>query len=148
MSLQKSSESTPPTYLVNNEYGENSISVYKGELTQKGIAQGVAKVKAAFPALHNTFFDLLIERAKEKGFSDKRLHDSISNVIDNCQYPTPTLANFLSYDKRVKLMSYKEMCSAVTEGMASFHDSERVNINGKTFYLSAGDKERYNIVDF
>lgn len=123
------------------------LSVYRGELTPKELARNAAKVKAAFPALPPEFFQILIERFKAKGFSDTRMIDAVNNVIDNCQYPTPTLANFLSYDKNVKLYTYQQFISLVTEHRASFETHTKVKFNGIFLYVSKADKQRYNIPD-
>jgi hypothetical protein len=142
MSLQKSSE----TLLV-HENGESALSIYQGELKQETVAKNVAKIKAAFPALPKDFFTLLIDRAKDKGFSDARLTDAVNNVIDTCQYPTPTLANFLSFDKRVKVFNYSEMCNAITNSGFSSSSFAQLRINGKLFWVKQSDKEVFNLPD-
>lgn len=124
------------------------LSVYRGELSQKELVRNAAKVKAAFPALPPEFFQILIERFKAKGFCDSRMIDAVNNVIDNCPYPTPTLANFLSYDKKdVKLYTYQQFISLVTEHKASWATYTKVKHNGIFLYVSKADKERYNIPD-
>ena len=140
MSLQKSSKS-----LLTKTSNGNELTVYRGELTPKALSQNVAKVKAAFPSLQPDFFVLLIDRLKEKGFSDERLKDAVNSVIDNCHYPTPTLANFLSFDKRVKILTYQELCSMVTEGEASYSRYSRIKIKGKIYFVRTVDKDTFNI---
>lgn len=143
MTLQKSSQ----MLLVKDNEGNNTISIYAGELDQKVVAQELAKVKVAFPALPRDFFTLLTNRFMEKGFTDQRLKDAVNNVIDTCQYPTPTLANFLSFDKRVKILSYDELCNLASKGEAKFESYYRYSINGKPFYVRQCDKELYNLPD-
>ena len=94
--------------------GEMSISVYTGQLSTRTVIDGIKKVKNAFPNLPSGFYDILSDRIKENGFSDERLIDAINHVIDNCIYPTPTIANFIGYDKRIRLCSYEEMLSKET----------------------------------
>lgn len=147
MSLQKSSESTAQTSPAVDESGNYEISVYKGELTGKGIAQGMALAKHGFPALPPSFFEILIERAKAKGFSDNRLKDAICHVIDTCPYPTPALANFLSFDSKIKLYDYAQFCSLVTQGHAKWEGYDRIKVSGAVFYVSKGDRARHNIPD-
>lgn len=144
MSLRKSS-----TELLQYDPAEgcNMLSVYRGELKQETVAKSVAKIKAAFPALTPEFFKLLIDRFKEKEFTDERLIDAVNSVIDNCQYPTPTMANFLSFDKRVKVLSYDELCNIVTRHEATFDSYTRIKINSKFFYVRIADKELYNLPD-
>ena len=142
-SLRKSSMQS----LVINENGEHSISLYTGELQPKIVAESVAKIKAAFPSLKPEYFSLFIDRLKERGFSDHRLIDSVNNVIDNCQYSTPTLANFLSFDKRVKIYNYHEMCNVVSNNRLEPNYFSKIRINGKLFWIKTSDKDLYQLPD-
>ena len=101
------------------------------------------KLLCAFPDLSNEFVNVLIERAKDKGFNDVRFTDAINNVVDNCQYPKPTLANFLSYDKRIKIYSYSEMCRKVSAKECSFDEYTRIEIEGGKYWISKKDKALY-----
>jgi hypothetical protein len=87
----------------------NEISLYSGELTPKVVIDNVSKIKKAFPTLPTGFYDILSDRIKDKGFCDERLTDAVNHVIDNCPYPTPTIANFISYDKTVKFKTWNDM---------------------------------------
>lgn len=80
---------------------DDTVSVYKGELTSQGIIEGLAAIKKAFPLLTQDFYDILIDRLNANEFNNDRFHDAVVNVIDTCIYPTPTIANFISYDKRI-----------------------------------------------
>lgn len=122
-----------------------SITTYNGELTMETATKCIAKVKAAFPALAPDFYKVLIERLQEKGFSDERLTDAVNNVIDNCQYPTPTLANFLSFDRRVKVLDYNQLVNLVTSQQASFDDFVRIKMHERFYYVRKSEKELYNI---
>ena len=143
-SLQKHSSNI---LAVRNENGEKTITVYTGELTPETVLTSIKKIKATFPALSNDFYDIFMERVKDKGFSDQRLKDAVNHVIDTCQYPTPTLANFLSFDKRVKLYDYNQFCSLVTEGKASWGAYDRIKGNGSIYFVSKSDKAQHNIPD-
>lgn len=105
----------------------------------------VARIRAAFPDLDRGFYQLLKERIREKGFSDQRLTDAVNHVIDTCPYPTPTLANFLSFDKRVKLITYQELCTLIGKGEATMDAYERMRINGKVFFVRKDEKRLYNL---
>ena len=133
--------------LIPDESGEYSISLYTGELQPKTVAENVAKIKAAFPALKPEYFSLFIDRLKDKGFSDQRLIDSVNNVIDNCQYPTPTLANFLSFDRRAKIYNYQEMCNVVSSNHLKPDYFSKIRINGKLFWVKTSDKDLYQLPD-
>ena len=139
-----SQTSLPQLFQKDND-NSYSISVYGGVLDPKTVAREVAKIKVAFPALPKDFYTLLIDRLKEKGFTDQRLRDAVNNVIDTCQYPTPTLANFLSFDKRVKLITYQELCTLIGKGEATMDAYERMRINGKVFFVRKDEKRLYNL---
>ena len=141
MSLQKSSQALSKT---NDEY---SITTYTGELTQENVVRNFARIKACFPAISPEFYKVLMERIKEKGFSDDRLSDSVNNLIDNFQYPNPTLANILSFDRKVKVLDYNQVCTLIGKHEASFNDFSKIFIREKMFYVRTSDKEIYNIPD-
>lgn len=99
----------------------------------------------AFPELTNGAIGVILERAKEKGFTDQRLTDAVNNVIDNCVYPRPKPADFLTFDKRVKVFSYAEACAEVGRSVGTLLEFTRILINGKGFFIRNSDKELYNI---
>lgn len=45
----------------------------------------------------------------EEKFTDKKLTDAVRNLIKTCQYPEPTIANILGYDKRIKIYTWHEL---------------------------------------
>jgi len=93
----------------------NEISIYSGHLTPLGITESMIKIKRSFPELDKEFYDILQDRLKENKFCDSRLKDAVNHVIDHCVYPRPTIAEFISYDKRVRLYSYYEAVEYCTE---------------------------------
>ena len=131
--------------LVSISDNDASLSVYHGDITQENFVRSVARIKVAFPDLNKEFYQLLKERIMEKGFSDQRLTDAVNHVIDTCLYPTPTLANFLSFDKRVKLITYQELCTLIGKGEATMDAYERMRINGKVFFVRKDEKRLYNL---
>lgn len=60
------------------------------------------KIKKSFPCLSAQFYDILCERIKDNGFDDKRLTAAVNSVIDSCQYPTPTVAEFIIADEKLR----------------------------------------------
>lgn len=145
-SLQKYSTSTQQR-LVKDDNGNTQLSVYSGELTPENMIMQSGRILNAFPSLSNKFIDILLRRAKEKGFSDKRLTDAVNNVIDTCQYPNPTLANFLSYDKSVKIIDYNQLCGLVMHQQVQWESYTRIKVNGSNYYIRKVDKDRYSIPD-
>ena len=95
---------------------KGDISIYTGVLTLPVIAKSVAKIKKSFPALPEGFYEILSNRIKENGFSDQRLIDAVNNVVDNCPYPQPTIAQFISFDKKIKTFTYHQIVRLVEDG--------------------------------
>ena len=96
-------------YSPENLESKSELSIYKGELTQNGLLENVQSIKKAFPNLPIDFYDKFIDRIKSNGFGDDRLTDAVNHVIDNCMYPTPTIAQFIGFDKTVKVYNYAEL---------------------------------------
>ena len=84
------------------------------------MADCFGKIKMAFPRLQNNWFSLLREILTEEKFSDPRLIDATSNLIKTCLFPEPTIANLISYDKKTKLLTYKEMTERLKEDSKIF----------------------------
>jgi hypothetical protein len=74
-----------------------------------GIIQNTAVIKKAFPALPITFYDVLTDRLIAHGFCNDRFAASVIHVVDTCHYPTPTIADFLSYDKKILKITTKSL---------------------------------------
>lgn len=129
--------------------GYYEISVYKGELTPVCLAENVVKIKKAFPILPKEFFDVLEERIFENGFSNERLIDAVNNAIDNCIFPTPTIAQFIGYDKKIKLYTYNqvlEMNQELSGKAFNFYKAVKVQEGQKTpVYVHVNDVEKYNL---
>jgi len=95
---------------------QNEISIYKGTLTVKNLVNNIATIKKAFPGLPISFYDVLTDRLRANAFNDERLRDAVAHVVDTCIYPMPTIANFISFDKKIKLYTYNQYCKLIDEG--------------------------------
>ena len=88
----------------------NEISIYKGLLTKVGVAKQIAKITASFPKFSDAQLNILRDRIKANGFTDKRFEDAVNYVIDTYEGwdKTPNLADFISFDKKFKVFTWKE----------------------------------------
>lgn len=144
--MPKVSQTTPILFKKKEHNYETSI--YKGELTKKGIAENLALIKAAFPKLENLYFDILKEMLKDDGFVDERLKDAVKHVIKTCVYPEPTIANFLSYDKNIKVYDYNQYLKLVDEiGLKTgdLYKSVRFHNAKKPAWVHVNDIQQYNL---
>jgi len=110
------------------------ISVYQG-VPASGlvIARETAKMQVAFPKLESTFVAVLTERIIKNNFTEQKVKDAISYLMDNFHYQTPTIADVISFDKKIKLWSYEDVCEAVSQNKTSF-DSFYKHWVGDTLY--------------
>jgi hypothetical protein len=130
------------------QIAHNEISIYTDRLTSESIIKGIVKIKKAFPSLPIDFYEVFDERINENRFTDQRLKDAINNVIDNCIYPVPTIANFISFDKRVKVFTYDEMVKKCNEsGPETWNNYKGVLLPGnvKKVWIHINDIEKYKI---
>ncbi len=102
---QELTKSLPEQSLVKNNDCYELSAYANGKQTEEGMNNAFARLEAAFPAFKDkdSFWAILTSRVTELGLSDERLMDAVNHVIDNCKYPTPTIANFFSVDKKTKL---------------------------------------------
>jgi hypothetical protein len=126
---------------------KNEISLYEGELTAPCLVNCIADIKKAFPSLPVGFYDILTDRLADNGFSDNRLKDAVRNVIDTCIYPTPTIAQFISFDKRVKIYTYLQYCDMVEKG-SDGKNYKAIKLKGHLVpvWIHINDVEQYNII--
>lgn len=97
----------------------------------------------AFPSLENHFTDLLTESLFRNNFTDDRFNDAVNYVIDNCRYPKPSIADFVGYDKKIKLLTHADMVN----GSLDFNRHKKVRISAnqeKPFYVRDLDFELNN----
>lgn len=129
----------------------NEISIYKGSLNPSCVIANVSKIEKAFPSLPTEFYQVFAERIKANGFCDTRLNDAVNSVIDNCVYPSPTLAQFLSFDKKFKVYNYEEMVKKWIElGQDIRKSYNAVKIVGrkKPVWAHIDDIQKYNLNKF
>ena len=151
--IKKIVEQLPSKFLVQStsisrlrdilEKGE--LSLYSGSLTTPVVVGCVAKIKSAFPQLPGEFYDVFASRVVDNEFCDERLTDAVNFVIDNCIYPQPTIANFISYDRTVKFKTHEQMCK---EDLWSSHVAVKFPDMPKVVWVFANDVERYKLTKY
>ena len=123
------------TCLIKNETGELFLSLYNDTLTPEGLEKGINKIKASFPTLPLNFYGILMDRIKSNQYTDNQLMDSVNHVIENCVYPTPTIANFLGYENKKRLYTYNQVLTFIHENRGTISDTfDNLKIEGQTFW--------------
>ena len=128
---------------------QNEISLYRGNLTDECLIRNIVLIKKAFPSLPLQFYDVLTDRIYANKFSDARLEDAICNVIDNCIYPIPTIANFISFDKKIKIYNYKQIVDMVNDGDdRAFERYKKIKMRDlpEAVWIHINDIAKYNII--
>jgi hypothetical protein len=127
--------------IVNNE-----ISVYSGELKTETINVCMVKIKKTFPSLPAGFYDVFSERIKANNFCDAKLIDAVNYVIDNSTYPTPTIGQFISYDKKIKFYTYEEILKMVNELGDVWKNYAAIDLGlPKKVWFHVNDIAKYNL---
>lgn len=144
---QESSLATAKTCSIVKKNGYSELSVYAGDLTDRVMVNAAKQILKSFPTLNNDFIDILIQRIKQNGFSDKRLMDAVNHVIDNCVYPSPTVAQFISFDKVVKIYTYDDVMRMINEVPNVFETYKAIRLPNavKPMYVHINDFTRYNL---
>jgi hypothetical protein len=142
-----SHESLIKTFQNNLPNSNGEISLYKGFLTLTNIVQCSVKVKKAFPDLPSEFFEIFQEMIKSEGFTDERLFDAVDNVIKTCLYPKPTIAQFISWDKRIKVYKYPDIVKMVDDDPKAFERYKRIEMEGlpEAVWIHVNDIAKYGI---
>jgi hypothetical protein len=107
---------------------------------------------AAFPKLEKEWHDVFYEMVIEEGMSDERLIAAVNNAIKTIVYPEPTIANFLNYDKKIKLYTYDQKLKLINEVGANVANKLylSVKIEGMTnpMWAHVSDIEKYELQRF
>lgn len=86
------------------------------------------------------FFKLLYKRIGANEFTAQRLEDAVEHVIDNFRYKELNVADVVSFDRRVRLYSYDEVCDICANGRAVMsEDFEKVRIGEKLYWAKKVD---------
>jgi hypothetical protein len=119
-----------------------TISVYVGDTLDKETAITVSKkLVNAFPQITEGVISTILDRMIDLKFTNKRAIDAVNNVIDNCKFNAPAVANFIDFDKRVKLYTYSDMLTKVREGSGSsvWEQHQTIRKNGVVYWISKKD---------
>ncbi len=124
-----------------------TLSIYQDTLTKECVKFQCAKILAAFKGLDTSFTNLLTESLMRNGFTDERLKDAVNHVIDNCIYPTPSIAEFVSFDRKCKVYNYDEMLK-MDCGTKPFKKIRISADQKKPLWVLSSDFEKYGLKRF
>ena len=107
------------------------------------------KLSKAFPFQSVDFFNILAERITARGFSADRLEYAVNHTLDNFTYKTLTIADIMSLDCKVDVMSYNEMMAECHKRGCTSDEFAPIHIGHepKPCWVSKVDKARYKLPD-
>jgi|WetSurMetagenome_2_1015567.scaffolds.fasta_scaffold00157_9 hypothetical protein len=145
--MPTSREQLVKTFQSSSNKIDGEISLYKGSLSLQNIVQCSVRVKKAFPDLPAEFFEIFQEMIKSEGFTDERLIDAVDNVIKTCVYPKPTIAQFISWDKKIKVHKYPEIIEMLNDDPNAFDRYKRIELEGlpEAVWIHINDIAKYKI---
>lgn len=112
------------------------MSLYQGEIAPKEFVEIKLKLlQIVFPDIDNGYMIVLLERMIAHRFTKERIADAISYVIDSCKYKRPSIAEIISFDRKIQTYSYQEIANKCAPGYSAFDHFERVKIDGKWRYI-------------
>jgi len=112
------------------------------------MAEAETRALKAFPLLSLEQIEILHDRFLDNGFTDQRAIDAVDHVIDTHVYGgTPNIAAFISYDRRVKALSWNELEKAHNDGNANRSDFGMVIIGGRVKHVKRDDIKRYRLTE-
>ena len=127
----------------------SEITVYSDNIAEPAtVAKEVVKLKHAFPTISSEFADILCERIIANNFTEQRVRDAVSYVLDNFKYQKPSVADVVSFDKKLKIFNYTQMLEKLNEiGASVWNDYKPVILPGckKTVYIDISEAEAYGM---
>lgn len=146
------SEQQPEGMLVPtlHKSGRAELSIFNSTPASfQQIGASVAKLTVAFPSMSDEFFDLLTECIAKKGISADRLEYAVNHVLDNFTYKTLTIADIMSIDRKVEIMTYAEMVAECSRRGCTTNDFAPIRIGdeSKPFWAHKSDKVKFNLPD-
>lgn len=123
------------------------VTLYKGEpATKAEIAKETASLMAAYPKQTDAFMAVLMQQIVDDRWPIERVQDAVKSILRKATYPTFTIAEFMSYDKPMKLYTHAGYCWLINNGRAKDADCcgeksdfGKIIVDGKCFFYLKKD---------
>ena len=115
---------------------DSEVSLYQSQLpaTVDYVKNECQRLQQCFPQITPGFIVILVQRIAEKKMSNQHITDAINNLIDTYKYPIPTIADIISFDKKVKIYTHPEIINMIPKGY-DFSMFEKIEFNGKVRWV-------------
>ncbi len=115
-------------------------------LSPQVFATGREMLGAAFPKLTEDWFRVLLAQTVGAAFTNDRFTAAVNDLIRTCEYPEPTVARILDFDRKITLLDYIAMCEKWTLGLGKFYKMVRkADATHQPLWASIEDIERYRL---
>ena len=123
------------------------VTLYKGEpATKAEIAKETAALIAAYPKQTDAFMAILMQQIVDDRWPVERVQDAVKSILRKALYPTFTIAQFMSFDKPMRLYTHAGYCWLINNGRASdkdccgeLSDFGKLIVDGKCFFYLKKD---------
>ena len=117
------------------------------------LADCIIQLKKAFPKIGQGFYDVLEEMLDAEGFTDERLIDATSALIKTCEFPEPTIARIIGFDRTVKVYTHTELLTESNnmnaQARAEFLESYgRINYYGELRFVRKDIIKKFNLPEW
>ena len=100
----------------------------------------------AFPKLSSDWFKVLFIQVAKQGFTNERFLAAVNDLISTCEYPEPTFARFLSFDKKIELLDHPGYCEKCNQGLGQFYRLVRKGTSTvQALWAKIEDVEKYGL---
>ncbi len=124
----------------------NEASLYSGDIVSDGtILNGCKAIKQSFPSLTAEFYVDLSETVKRERFTDARFRDAVDHIIKTCVFSVPNIADFVSYDKKVKVYDYEGYLKQCNEGLGKNLVPMKLGNPPKPVWVHISDIEEHKL---
>ena len=126
------------------------ISVYpKQKCSTEFFTKQALRIRSAFPDLDNNFFSLLQEMVFDLEISEKKLYDSVMNVIKTHIWDRPPrIASFLNYDEKIKFYDYQQILKLNDEyagKVFNYYSKVELSFTSQILYAKNTDIDKYKL---
>lgn len=126
-------QSTLPRIIQNEGFKELSIYAKSNPSTEV-VIWAVKTLQGCFPDTNPVVFEVIVERFKERMWSDERIKDAVNKLTETHPYRSINPANILSFDLRRKVYDYTEMCNYVNKNGGTTSQFTKIEVNGRIFW--------------
>ena len=122
------------------------VTTYKGKpATKQDIANETAQLLVVYPKMTDAFMAILMQEIVEDKWPIERVRDAVKSLKRKQLFPTFTIADFMSFDKPMRLYNHAGYCWLIGRGYQDADscgeksDFGKITIDNKVFFYLKKD---------